>query len=116
MPKKEILAIDFDGTVVDNDYPEIGKLLPGAKEALQELALKFKITFWTCRSGKSLNEMKKFLEEGGIPFDTINEEIPGYNDFTDSRKIFAHYYIDDRNFPGGFPGWGAVLQQFRDLE
>jgi ribonucleotide monophosphatase NagD (HAD superfamily) len=114
MPKKKIIAIDFDGTIVENKFPEIGELLPGALEALEELSQHFKIIIWTSRSGKGLEDMKDFLEKNDISYDSINDIIPGYNDFTDSPKVFADIYVDDRNL-GGFPGWKATMEKIREM-
>jgi len=113
MPKQKLVAIDFDGTLVVDAFPGIGEFMPGAREALEELSQNFKITIWTCRSGKYLTEMVEFLDQNKVPYEAVNEQIPGYNDFTNSRKIFAHIYIDDRNFPGGFPGWDKVMKELR---
>ena len=101
--KAPILAVDFDGTIVEHKFPGIGKLIPGARVALRYLHKKgCRIIIWTCRKGKYENNMREFLVKEKIPFDYINENVPGI-DFT-SNKVFANYYIDDLNL-GGFPGW-----------
>ena len=101
--KYSVIAVDFDGTIVNNEYPQIGELIPAAKKTLT----KFKdnggyIIIWTCRTGKLLREAVEFLRYEGIPFDTINENIPHrikeYG--TDPRKVGADLYIDDKS-PGG---------------
>ena len=101
-----ILAVDFDGTIVDHEFPNIGKLKPRAKEVLQNLhSWGCRIIIWTCRDGVYLQEALKFLRTHDIPYDCVNCNIPEI-DFT-SNKIFANYYIDDLNL-GGFPGWNEV--------
>lgn len=93
------IAVDFDGTIVENQYPHIGKLQSGAKDTLQRLHREgHKIIIWTCRSGEQLAEAVNFLLENEIPFDRVNdnlrENIEQYGG--NSRKVFADVYIDDR--------------------
>jgi phosphoserine phosphatase len=90
-----ILAIDFDGTLVDHEYPKIGALKPGAKEAI--IAFKkagHKIAIWTCRAGEQEQAVRKFLSENGIPYDSVNAAAPGAD--LGTRKIYADIYIDDK--------------------
>ena len=109
LPK--IVAIDFDGTVSEDiGYPKIGAPKPGALECMKKLHESGTyIIIWTCRSGKEVKRVKKYLEEHQFPFDLINENHPihvaQYKE--DSKKIFANVYCDDRNV-GGFPGWEFV--------
>lgn len=108
--RKPIIAIDFDGTIVEHKFPEIGELLPYAKEVINKLFQSSVIIIWTCRNEKETpNEfaaMVKFLEDNGIPYHYINENYPE-NGFLPEPKIYADIYIDDRNL-GGFPGWDVV--------
>ena len=95
------IAIDFDGTIVDHRFPEIGKPVPGAFEWMK----KFKeagadLILWTMRSdgqanGDVLTEAVKFCEDNGVVFDYINENPQNW---TTSPKAYAHFYIDDRAF------------------
>ena len=95
---KEIIAVDFDGELVENGFPEIGEIneyvLEKMKQKKKEGA---KIIIWTCRREHSEpgDEMKNFLLENDIPFDYINRNVP-YLDFITSNKIFANQYWDDR--------------------
>lgn len=93
-------AFDFDGTLVENDFPNIGDILSGRVEYLNNLweDLANVIIIWTCRSGDFQNQMKGFLLKNKIPFDFINEN-PMFP--VGEQKIFAHVYYDDRN--GWFP-------------
>jgi hypothetical protein len=107
MRKREnmIIAIDFDGTIVEHAYPKIGKLFPGARDKIKELdrASAF-IIIWTCRyTEKNLNEMREFLYKNDIPYNAINTNAPGLS-FNPSPKIYADVYIDDRSWPP-FMGW-----------
>ena len=96
-----IYAIDFDGTIVENEYPEIGPLIPRAKQLIQAIK-EHGDTFilWTCRVGDELAEAVKFLEDAGIPPDYVNENTPGMIKAfgNDCRKVFADVYIDDRSW------------------
>ena len=105
----KIIAVDFDGTLVEHRYPEIGPEMPFAFEVLHRLQLHgHKLILWTYRSGEFLKETIKFCEEKGIVFYAVNENYPGEMFEADiSRKIYADVYIDDRNI-GGFPGWPAI--------
>jgi hypothetical protein len=90
-----IIAVDFDGTVVDHRYPKIGELKEGAKEALQAFRKAgHKIAIWTCRMGQEEKDVRAFLVANEIPFDTVNAPIMGAD--LGTRKIYADVYIDDK--------------------
>lgn len=96
--KYKYIAIDFDGTIVRNDYPKIGMLMPDAVRVIRKIKEHGgKIAIWTCRTGLHQKLVKKFLDHVGIPYDVINENFPErimqYGN--DSRKISADVYIDD---------------------
>lgn len=94
--RKPIIAIDFDGTIVTNAFPHIGKLMPNAKDVISKLKRDGNIIIlWTCREGKNLEKALDFCKEIGIEFDAINENYK-YLPFNTSNKIYADYYIDDR--------------------
>lgn len=105
------IAVDFDGTIVDHDYPGIGKEKLFAFQTLRELEkLGARLILWTFRSGKELDEAVEFCKKNGIEFYAVNRNYPEevYDD-TISRKIDADIFIDDKNL-GGFPGWSEVWQ------
>jgi len=106
-----ILAVDFDGTIVEHKYPKIGKALPFAFETLKALQDKgHQIILWTYRSGKELEEAIKFCQSYGIEFYAVNKNYPEEQfDSTFPRKIHADIYIDDRNL-GGIPSWGEIYR------
>jgi hydroxymethylpyrimidine pyrophosphatase-like HAD family hydrolase len=111
--KRPILAIDFDGTIVEDNYPKIGKPKIFAFETLKKLQQNgFTLILWTYRSGKRLNEAIEFCRENGIEFYAVNKSYPD-EVYTEnmSRKINADVFIDDRNV-GGFLGWGEIYQEF----
>lgn len=107
-----IIAVDFDGTVVDDGYPKIGKPKLFAFETLKQLAAQgHRLVLWTYRSGKELEEAVEFCRENGVEFYAVNSSFEGeiFDQEKQSRKINADIFIDDRNL-GGFPGWGETLQ------
>ena len=105
------IAIDFDGTIVEHEYPKIGKDKLFAFETLRELqkhgAL---LILWTIRVGKELDEALEYCRNKGIEFYAVNKNYPE-EEFENSvsRKINADVYIDDKNV-GGFPGWSTIWQ------
>ena len=106
-----IIAIDFDGTIVEDAYPKIGKPILFAFETLKKLQENgHRLILWTYRSGDKLNEAVSFCEDNGIHFYAVNKSF-SEEEYSDdiSRKINADLFIDDRNI-GGFPGWGEVYQ------
>ncbi|SHG59977.1 BT0820 family HAD-type phosphatase [Winogradskyella jejuensis] len=109
--EKLILAIDFDGTIVEDAYPNIGKPQIFAFETLKRLQDDgHRLILWTYRDGKKLEEAVAFCKENGIEFYAVNKSFPE-EQFSKERspKIHADFFIDDRNI-GGFIGWGKVYQ------
>ncbi|HKJ41001.1 MAG TPA: hypothetical protein VKA27_02860 [Sunxiuqinia sp.] len=117
MKKTLTIAVDFDGTIVEHEYPEIGKELPFAIHSLKALQAKgHRIILWTFRSGKSLEEAVKFCEEKGLEFYAVNKNYPEEKfDQSTSRKILADLYIDDRNL-GGLPPWNEIYHTIQPEE
>lgn len=113
-----IIAIDFDGTIVQNKFPAIGQLMHEAKEYMNRLAADgHYIIIWTCRSGDDIVKVVNFLLQEGIRFDRINENNPdNMAKYTNnSRKVYAHAYVDDRNV-GGFLGWEMTYKLIGKVE
>lgn len=110
IPKNtKILAVDFDGTIVEDAYPKIGKPRLFAFETLQKLQEKgHRLILWTYRSGRKLQEAVDYCKENGIEFYAVNKSYPEeILDNSISRKIHADIFIDDRNF-GELPDWGKI--------
>ncbi len=118
MKNKEnmLISVDFDGTIVDHSFPEIGEFLEGALETLKDLQEAGHILILnTCREDERrayLTEAVDHMKKHGIEFASVNTNRPE-DEFRDKpgRKIYAHIYIDDRNF-GGFPGWLVIREAF----
>lgn len=94
------VAVDFDGTLVQNEFPKIGE----PKQQVIDLVLKLqkagaKLILWTCRAGKVLEEAVEWCADQGIYFDAINENLPEVQKEWggDTRKVMADYYLDDKN-------------------
>lgn len=106
-----IIAVDFDGTVVEHRYPAIGKEKLFAFATLKALQKDgHQLILWTYRGGKLLDEAVEYCRNNGIEFFAVNCSFPGETlDPSQSRKIHADLFIDDRNV-GGFPGWGEIYQ------
>lgn len=101
MERREIYAVDFDRTLnLAKKYPQLGEpnrelinFLKGRQQAGD------KVILWTCREGELLKSAVKFCKNYGLEFDAVNdnlrENIEHFNN--NCRKVFADYYIDDRN-------------------
>ena len=109
---EKIIAVDFDGTIVENRYPAMGKPRIFAFQTLKALQQKgFILILWTCRVGSLLDDAVKLCKDNGVEFYSVNSSYPGeVLDGSTSRKIDADIYIDDRNF-GGLPSWGEIYQK-----
>lgn len=105
------IAVDFDGTIVEHRYPDIGKEIPFATDTLKKLQEKgCQLVLWTYRSGKELEEAVEFCRKAGLEFYAVNKNYPEevYDDNI-SRKVDADIFIDDKNL-GGLPDWGVIWQ------
>lgn len=108
-----IIAVDFDGTIVEHRYPSIGREIPFAIDTLKKLnAERHKLILWTVREGKLLEEAIAYCHERGLDFYAVNRDYPeeradANNHF--SRKLKADLFIDDRNL-GGLPDWGTIYE------
>jgi hydroxymethylpyrimidine pyrophosphatase-like HAD family hydrolase len=105
------IAVDFDGTIVEHQYPEIGKEKLFAFQTLKELEKRgARLILWTFRTGKELDDAVEYCKKNGIEFYAVNKNYPEeILDESVSRKIDADIYIDDKNV-GGFPGWSEIWQ------
>jgi len=106
-----IIAVDFDGTIVEAAYPKIGKPIMFAFDTLKALQQDgHRLILWTYRGGDLLKEAVDFCKKNGVEFYAVNNSFEGEKLTDDiSRKIYADIYIDDRNI-GGLPDWGEIYQ------
>ena len=105
------IAVDFDGTIVEYKYPEIGKEKPFAIQCLKQLQQDGNnLILWTSREDKLLEEAVAFCHERGLDFYAVNSNQPAGALFKrTSSKVIADVYIDDRNL-GGIPDWGTIYE------
>ena len=118
LPNKNlIIAIDFDGTIVEDAYPKIGKPMIFAFETMRKLQSEgHRLILWTYRTEKKLKEAVDFCKQQGLEFYAINKSYPEEEfDGKISRKINATFFVDDRNI-GGFIGWTAVHKLLLNYE
>ena len=116
MDKVTYIAVDFDGTIVTNQYPEVGELMPGALATLKEWKERGKtIIVWTCREDEYAEAAKAFLNKEGVPFDLFNENPPELIEKygNDCRKLGADFFIDDKATFGGSVDWWEVRRLSR---
>ncbi|MBR5852829.1 MAG: hypothetical protein IKY74_01345 [Alistipes sp.] len=89
------IAVDFDGTCVEHDYPEVGLDVEGAVETLRELQSRgHRIILYTMRSGSKLDAAVRWFKERKIALWAVNEN-PEQRKWTESPKVYADFYIDD---------------------
>lgn len=108
-----IIAVDFDGTIVEHRYPEIGEEIPFATDTLKMLIQDHhKLILWSVREGKLLDEAVEWCRQRGVEFYAVNRDYPEEtvnNNQHFSRKLKADVFIDDRNL-GGLPDWGTIYR------
>lgn len=96
---EHIIAVDFDGTLCENAWPGIGPARAGVIDyVLGQQATGAKIILWTNRRGEKLAEAVKWCAARGLAFDAVNENLPEIVERFggDTRKVFAHEYLDDK--------------------
>ena len=108
-----VIAVDFDGTIVEHKYPYIGKEIPFAITTLKRLQDDgHRLILWSCREGRLLQDAVEFCRERGVDFFAINSNYPDEDVDSEairSRKLTADMFIDDRNV-GGLPDWGVIYE------
>ena len=97
---RRIIAVDFDGCIVTDNYPDIAGanfIVIAALKDLKKLE-GARLILWTCRSGRLLDEAVDFCRRQGLEFDAVNENLPeSIERFgCDTRKVYATEYWDDR--------------------
>ena len=110
--KTFILAIDFDGTIATDSFPQVGTLRKDADTIIRKLYKDgHDIIINTCRTGKYEGLAEYFLKKHKIPYHFINSNLPRVIDFykQDCRKVSADYYIDNKNL-GGIPSWKEIYK------
>lgn len=106
-----VIAVDFDGTLCEDAFPEIGEPNAYLIEALKSYQKNGdKLILWTCRCGGYLDKAVEWCKDQGLIFDAINKNVPDvvakYGE--GGPKVFAGLYIDDRSIHP------LVLRMFND--
>lgn len=94
-----IYAVDFDDTLCNTVWPGTGEPnVPLVEFLRKEHDKGNKIILWTCRCGHLLDNAVQWCKDNDIPIDAVNENIPEVKESwgVDSRKVHAHFYIDDK--------------------
>jgi len=107
-----VIAVDFDGTIVTHEYPNIGKEIPFAIDTLKRLQQSPDnlLVLWTVREGIELKEAVEFCRKRGLEFYAVNKNYPEESaEHPEPRKLKADLFIDDRNL-GGLPDWGVIYR------
>ena len=111
------IAVDFDGTIVEHRYPEIGQEKPFAIETLKMLIRdRHQLIPWSVREGKLLDEAIAWCRERGVEFWAVNRDFPEEDIMRNenfSRKLRVDLFIDDRNL-GGLPDWGTIYRMISE--
>lgn len=99
-----IYAVDFDGTLCEDRFPEIGREIPERVNYLKALQKQgHKLILWTCRQdcplGQYLTRAINWCNSRGLYFDAVNENLKEVQEKWggDTRKVFCDFYIDDKN-------------------
>jgi hydroxymethylpyrimidine pyrophosphatase-like HAD family hydrolase len=119
--KYRVIAVDFDKTIAESNYPHCGTVIPKAGEVLRKYhSAGGQIIIWTCRTSGDLDNAVRFLIDNNVPFDAVNEHLPWQiEEFhklfphvnPDGRKLSADLYIDDKDPYSqllGYVNWSLV--------
>jgi hypothetical protein len=113
-----IIAIDFDGTIVRDRFPDIGEMMPAAKEVINRLyADGHRIIIWTSRTGVELARAVEWLAKNEIRYHLVNESCPDNTKKyggRDTRKIYADVYVDDRGLVPLPDDWHEIKEMIID--
>lgn len=109
-----VIAIEFDGVIVDDNYPNIGDEKPFAFDTLKKLRKRgHTLILWSRRTGKLLDEAVEYCLQNGVEFYAANKSYPEeVFDNEVSRKVNADLFIDNR-LQGELPDWGAIYQMIK---
>jgi hypothetical protein len=113
-----IIAVDFDGTLHDGEFPHIGKAKRHAIEVMRKLReAGHTIIIWTCREGLDKDLAVNWLTSHDIPFDHVNSNEPEHMKLYDNdcRKVYADIYVDDHQV-GGLPSWRKIYRYIRRVD
>ena len=112
-----VIAIDFDGTIVEDAYPAIGEPKLVVFETLKMMNKNHhQLVLWTTREGRALAEAVRFCKDNGVYFYAVNMSYSDERiEDIGSRKIICDVFVSNKNF-GGLPGWGEIWQEIQLAE
>lgn len=112
-----VIAVDFDGTIVQHQYPKIGPEIPFATDTLRMLNNDgHQLILWSVREGRLLQEAVDWCKQRGVEFYAVNKDFYEEDESKNkvfSRKLKADLFIDDRNI-GGLPDWGTIYRMISE--
>lgn len=94
-----IIAVDFDGTLCEEKYPDIGRPIWRTINLVKTLhKVGHTIILNTCRVHEYLDNALTWCHNFEIPIDLVNENAKERQSLygIDCRKISADIYIDDK--------------------
>lgn len=99
MEQRVIVAVDFDGVLCKNEFPEIGRTnyeVVSFVRRMQDAGVE--TILWTSRVGDRLAEAVYWCKDNGLHFSAVNANAPSNLEEygSDPRKVFAHFYMDDQ--------------------
>lgn len=97
--ESKIICVDYDGTLCEDKFPEIGNPKPKVIEwVINQRKIGHKLILWTCREGMLLLDAVKWCASHGIEFDAINENLPEAKFlYVGKSKAIADIYLDDKS-------------------
>ena len=99
-PLPTIIAVDFDGTLCQNRWPQIGNAQqPVIDWLIVQKQRGVKLILWTMRDDELLQEALAWCKAQGLEFDAVNDNLQEVKSRygNNPRKVFANYYLDDHN-------------------
>mgnify|MGYP003245409565 CR=1 FL=1 len=111
-----IIAVDFDGTIVEHRYPEIGKEIPFAIDTLKMLQKEgHRLILWSVREDELLNEAVEFCRQRGLEFYAVNtnypEEQTGHQYFSRKRLSTRSLTSHTTRSPSHTTSWRSLSKR-----
>ena len=87
------VAINFDGTCVEHNYPKVGMDIGADPWLRAAVALKAKLILNTSRCGPELGAAIDWFEDHDVKLWDTNNNPEQYK-WTKSAKLYAHIYVE----------------------
>ncbi len=94
--KSKVIAVDFDGTCVTHEFPNVGSDIGATGVLMKLMANGHRLMLWTMRDGETLKAARTWFATHGLKLWGINEN-PEQKEtgWSKSNKQNADLYIDD---------------------